>query len=366
MNGKETTRFVGAHYETVHTDTGTGETRYDSGESQTKYQYTGQYSYVTDFGLHYYGARWYDSQLGRFAQADTIISGGAQGMDRYAYANNNAMKYTDPSGHGPCWAGKNYKCNLNAGQLASLLGNKNTEKFAMNYIASNAQSTPCYMSGGDKDKYCDLRGGGFIDSQHFGDGMYAGDQAEDFYKKHPKGNFSELVYNLEGNFSRLFSVGEISSREQLKAKFIYWYAYTFQPAYESDQYKNGGSFGKSSAFRSEDIPSAVLGAYYRLGLEGKGHAVILDTDRNPTFKGWAKDLFVTAMTDLDGYRIGSGPGSGASRDCMAEPCGTDTARNPNPFLKIPVGSQYWNILWPGAPLAQLNIYLSDSTTMGPR
>jgi RHS repeat-associated protein len=54
-------------------------------------------------GLYYYGARWYDPALGRFAQADSIIpeaTQGAQAWDRYAYANNNALKYTDPTGHG--------------------------------------------------------------------------------------------------------------------------------------------------------------------------------------------------------------------------------------------------------------------------
>jgi RHS repeat-associated protein len=51
------------------------------------------------FGLMFYNARWYDPALGRFAQADTIIPGGVQGLDRYAYANNNPILYTDPSGH---------------------------------------------------------------------------------------------------------------------------------------------------------------------------------------------------------------------------------------------------------------------------
>jgi len=39
--------------------------------------------------------------LGRFAQADTIIPspGNSQAWDRFAYANNNPVKYTDPSGH---------------------------------------------------------------------------------------------------------------------------------------------------------------------------------------------------------------------------------------------------------------------------
>jgi hypothetical protein len=39
-----------------------GETR-SSGTVGTKYQYTGQYSYTTDFGLHYYRSRWFDSLL---------------------------------------------------------------------------------------------------------------------------------------------------------------------------------------------------------------------------------------------------------------------------------------------------------------
>jgi RHS repeat-associated protein len=54
-----------------------GENRYALVTSlPTRYQYTGQYSYVSDFGLHFYNARWYDSQLGRFAQADSIVPGG--------------------------------------------------------------------------------------------------------------------------------------------------------------------------------------------------------------------------------------------------------------------------------------------------
>jgi RHS repeat-associated protein len=79
-----------------------GEVRYTSGIMPTDYTYTGQYSNVPDFGLMFYNARWYDPQLGRFAQADTIIplqTQGTQAWDRYAYVNNNPLKYTDPSGH---------------------------------------------------------------------------------------------------------------------------------------------------------------------------------------------------------------------------------------------------------------------------
>jgi RHS repeat-associated protein len=77
----------------------------------TKFTFTGQYSYMDDittqnvtegFGLMHYNARMYDPALGRFTSADTIIPShqGVQGWDRFAYVNNNPVRYTDPSGHG--------------------------------------------------------------------------------------------------------------------------------------------------------------------------------------------------------------------------------------------------------------------------
>jgi len=78
-----------------------GEARYTWGNLPTRYQYTGQYSYTADFGLYFYNARWYDPTLGRFAQADSVVPPGVQGLDRYAAMNNNALKYTDPTGHVP-------------------------------------------------------------------------------------------------------------------------------------------------------------------------------------------------------------------------------------------------------------------------
>ncbi len=52
--------------------------------------------------IYYYNARWYDPQLGRFMQADTIVPThqGTQGFDRYAYVNNNPLRYTDSRGNG--------------------------------------------------------------------------------------------------------------------------------------------------------------------------------------------------------------------------------------------------------------------------
>ncbi|NOH02418.1 MAG: RHS repeat-associated core domain-containing protein [Chloroflexi bacterium] len=77
-----------------------GETRYSAGTLGMDYQYTGQRK-VEDIGLYFYNARWYDPALGRFAQADTIIpqGQGVQAWDRYAYTNNNPVRYNDPTGH---------------------------------------------------------------------------------------------------------------------------------------------------------------------------------------------------------------------------------------------------------------------------
>ena len=74
-------------------------TRYTSGTSPTTFQYTGQ-RVESSLGLLFYNARWYDPSLGRFLQADSIVPGGVQGLDRYAYVGNNPLKYIDPTGHG--------------------------------------------------------------------------------------------------------------------------------------------------------------------------------------------------------------------------------------------------------------------------
>jgi RHS repeat-associated protein len=80
-----------------------GELLWSKGESPTDYSYTGQRS-LSDLGLMDYNARFYDPMLGRFIQPDTIVpdAGSTVGYNRYAYVNNNPIKYTDPSGHAVC------------------------------------------------------------------------------------------------------------------------------------------------------------------------------------------------------------------------------------------------------------------------
>jgi len=99
---------LGSTAYTVNGTTETGETRYypwgkdrfTSGQTLTSYKFTGQRE-EAGLGLYYYGARWYDPALGRFIQPDTIVPnpGDVQSFDRYAYVNNNPLKYIDPTGH---------------------------------------------------------------------------------------------------------------------------------------------------------------------------------------------------------------------------------------------------------------------------
>jgi len=78
-----------------------GETRFSSGNLGTDYKFTGQREQA-ELGLYFYGARWYDPSLSRFVQADTVVpvqTQGTQAWDRYAYVNNNPVRYNDPTGH---------------------------------------------------------------------------------------------------------------------------------------------------------------------------------------------------------------------------------------------------------------------------
>ena len=97
-----------------------GELRHSEGTSPTDYLYTGQ-QWHEDIGLYNYGARWYDTTLGRFAQADSIVpfaQQGVQALDRYAGMNNNPINSIDPTGHWTCGDYYDTACAEDFGELA--------------------------------------------------------------------------------------------------------------------------------------------------------------------------------------------------------------------------------------------------------
>ena len=70
-----------------------------TGTYDPEHKFTGKE--LDQTGLYYYGARYYDAQLGRFTQADTIVPDptSSQSLNRYSYCDNNPINYTDPTGH---------------------------------------------------------------------------------------------------------------------------------------------------------------------------------------------------------------------------------------------------------------------------
>ncbi len=72
------------------------------GSMPTDFGFAGQ-RYDSSTGLIYMGARYYDPSLGRFISPDSLVQqrNDPQSYNRYAYARNNPLKYTDESGH--CW-----------------------------------------------------------------------------------------------------------------------------------------------------------------------------------------------------------------------------------------------------------------------
>ena len=73
-----------------------------SGKANNPLRYRGYY-YDTDLGLYYLQTRYYDSNTGRFINADGYISTGTGllGYNMYAYCNNNPVMYVDSAGNSP-------------------------------------------------------------------------------------------------------------------------------------------------------------------------------------------------------------------------------------------------------------------------
>ena len=81
-------------------------TAYYNGASATNlfnpYTYRGYY-YDTDLSLYYLNSRYYDSNTGRFINADGLLSTGQGllGYNMFAYCNNNPVMYEDEEGDFP-------------------------------------------------------------------------------------------------------------------------------------------------------------------------------------------------------------------------------------------------------------------------
>ncbi len=82
-----------------------GGERASSGNLLTENQFTSQK--LDGTGLYYYGARYYDPEIGQFISPDTIVpsAGEVFAYNRYMYTFGNPLNYVDPSGNDPWWIG---------------------------------------------------------------------------------------------------------------------------------------------------------------------------------------------------------------------------------------------------------------------
>jgi RHS repeat-associated protein len=85
----------------VSENTPYGTLYHHEGTSTSPQQFTGQ-RLDTSTGLHFYNARYYDSQLGRFISPDPFVQAPSdpQTLNRYSYVRNNPINLVDPSGYG--------------------------------------------------------------------------------------------------------------------------------------------------------------------------------------------------------------------------------------------------------------------------
>ena len=69
------------------------------------FRYRG-YVYDTETGFYYVSSRFYDPEIGRYLNADSVIAGvggSVQGYNLFAYCFNNPVNMSDSSGHWPQW-----------------------------------------------------------------------------------------------------------------------------------------------------------------------------------------------------------------------------------------------------------------------
>jgi RHS repeat-associated protein len=118
------------------------------------------------FGLMFYNARWYDPYLNHMTQPDSIVPDpyNSQDYDRYAYARNNPLKYTDPSGHRSCNTQQantgDESCNQNSHKV-DMWGAKTFPKIRFSSNVKDEQEFTFYYAltlawGNNPDAYATL------------------------------------------------------------------------------------------------------------------------------------------------------------------------------------------------------------------
>jgi RHS repeat-associated protein len=126
-----------------------------TGANKERHGFTGK-ELDSESGLYYYGARYYDPALGRFASLDPLILGESakslqsvlgnpQGLNGYSYVENNPVKYIDETG--------NYKEDVHYDLTLFLMSNTGLTKgqseivaYRDQYMDDNPETMPFSIS----------------------------------------------------------------------------------------------------------------------------------------------------------------------------------------------------------------------------
>lgn len=106
------------------------------------YRYRG-YRYDTETGLYYVGARYYDPVIGRFINADSLVSTGSSilGTNMFSYCDNNPVNKSDPSGHCPEDIQRAVQAVVNAARLGIVFigvvaTKKNLDQYKKDFVVN--------------------------------------------------------------------------------------------------------------------------------------------------------------------------------------------------------------------------------------
>jgi RHS repeat-associated protein len=114
-------------------------------DSSTPHKFTGKERDET--GLDYFGARYYSGPQGRFTSPDPLLNSGRptapQSWNRYAYAFNNPLRFTDPTG---LW---NWDTNCDEASDSACKENRDRFRNAVTHLSESAEKS---LKGSDERK----------------------------------------------------------------------------------------------------------------------------------------------------------------------------------------------------------------------
>ncbi len=172
-----------------------------AGASCSVLRYTGR-ERDTESGLYYYRARHYDPGLGRFLTEDTL--GFSEGVNFYAYVNNNPINLRDPTGQSPLDALSKYLglgSKLTRNQLDKIKGLSNIRDIHIERLKAYKKNPDAH----DNKGHLQRAGDNLIRRQSIIDGRIKG-------LTHSINDYQNQINSLksldgQGFFDLFFSVG---------------------------------------------------------------------------------------------------------------------------------------------------------------